>query len=128
MQNKGVRLLFIGCFIFFLQGCSILPAFSSPQLHSNEKEDPVTLIFSDPDRLSDEANYYDAVLAVQQDLGEQVTELVICDASERHIINYYDIDEFPAMLVYKGDDEKLRISGKHDITDLYVRLEGALKQ
>ncbi len=128
MQNKGLCLMLIGCFIFFLQGCSIFPAFSSPQLHSNEKEDRVTLIFSDPDRLSDEANYYDAVLAVQQDLGEQVTELVVCDASERHIINYYDIDEFPAMLVYKGNDEKLRISGKHNIKDLYARLEGALKQ
>lgn len=122
--RKFTSFLIIFIVFFILQGCVGHYSFlSSPnKLHSDNQNDIVTLIFSDPGKLPYEGSYYDALLSLQSTIGYEVTELIVCESSDRSTVNYYKVEEFPTMLVYVGDDEKIRVSGEQSQQDISHQL------
>lgn len=83
----------------------------------------MTLLFSDSNELKKEKTYYDALNTFQSEFGYGLTELVISESTNRHVLDYYAIESFPTMLVYIGEDEKIRITGEQEPTLIQSELE-----
>ncbi|WP_017727130.1 hypothetical protein [Halalkalibacterium ligniniphilum] len=98
--------------LFVLAGCfSALGSLNPNPLASGEDE-VMTVLFSHPQSLSDENDYYDALLELQHAYPNQVPPVQVIDSNERHLVRHFDIDVFPTMLIIHEEDIFLKIQGK----------------
>jgi hypothetical protein len=95
--------------ILLLNSC--LSATSSLENPLQQTEEPITVLFSDSSTIQDEKTYYDALLELQQNYPNDMPSFFIIDATERDAIRYFNIEQFPTMLVLTGDQENLRMEG-----------------
>ncbi|GAE29913.1 hypothetical protein JCM9152_1300 [Halalkalibacter hemicellulosilyticusJCM 9152] len=61
--------------------------------------------------MQDEHTYYDAFLTLQQHFEDEMLSFIIVDLNERDVIKYFEINEFPTMIVVTGENEHLRMEG-----------------
>jgi hypothetical protein len=95
--------------ILLLNSC--LSATSSLENPLQQTEEPITVLFSDSSTIQDEKTYYDALLELKQNYPNDMPSFFIIDATERDAIRYFNIEQFPTMLVLTGDQENLRMEG-----------------
>ncbi|MCM3759286.1 hypothetical protein M3212_00655 [Alkalihalobacillus oceani] len=111
-MNKYVGMMIVGSCLF-LNAC-VSSASSSENPLQQPPDETVTVLFSDSSTLQNESSYYDALLEVQRIYSSDSADtpfFMIVDASERDLIRYFNIEQFPTMLVLTGDTENLRMEG-----------------
>ncbi|MFC5712343.1 thioredoxin family protein [Thalassorhabdus alkalitolerans] len=111
--------------IVILLGLSACVSFSeaetSPPYSLNENE-KITLFFSDENNLEKESPYYDALLTLQNNFDDQ--KVIIINSSEEKLVNSFDIQEFPTLLIIKGEEVKGSLSGFQN----YEQIEAFLQE
>lgn len=119
-MNKYIRMMMISSF-FLLNACvSSASTLENPlQQHT---EETITVLFSDSSTLQDESSYYDALLELQRTYSTDTPSFLIIDATERDIIRYYNIEQFPTMLVVTGEKENLRMEGTFSKDEILAHL------
>ncbi|WP_332693799.1 hypothetical protein [Halalkalibacter lacteus] len=108
-MDKYIELMILSS-ILLLNSCfSAASAIENPlQQHT---EETITVLFSDSSTIQDEKTYYDALLELKENYPSKMPDFLIIDANERDAIRYFNIEQFPTMLVLTGDQENLRMEG-----------------
>ncbi len=102
-------------FILFSTMCILTACVSVASTEENPLNYPdnetITVLFSDSSSLQDEHTYYDAYLALQQHYDEEIPSIIIVDADDRDAIRFFEINQFPTMLILTGKTEHVRLEG-----------------
>jgi hypothetical protein len=98
-----------------------------PFLKSNDNKAPLTLLFSNEADLAEEHIYYDAIIGVQQTYPDKLSNVVVISQQETELIDYYNIETYPTLLILDGVDIKLRIEGPQGLANIYEELEFILQ-
>lgn len=96
--------------ILILNSCQSVDS-SAGNLIEIDEDETVTILFSDSSAIYNEDTYYDALLEWQQSINQNPVPFKIIDASDKDIIHYFDINQFPTMLVISGEHVLLRLEG-----------------
>ncbi|WP_416151094.1 hypothetical protein ACM26V_09060 [Salipaludibacillus sp. HK11] len=120
----------------FLSSCLYLTSCSSqeimtsyPFLESNDDQDStVTVLFTDESDKRKENNYYDALIDVQYKYPNKLSNVNVVYESDEEIVNYYEIDTYPTLLLVNDLEVTLRIEGAQDFSSIYKKLEASLQQ
>ncbi|GAF24453.1 MULTISPECIES: hypothetical protein [Shouchella] len=99
---------------------------TSGKSHSIAHDEITLILFSDTNQLSNERNYYRAIQYSQEKEGFSFQEFIFKDSTDTRSISYYNIENFPSLLIYKGEKELLRISGKQDLEQLVFAITDAV--
>lgn len=119
-MDKYIEMMIIGS-IFLLSSCfSTAASIENPLLQHDEET--ITVLFSDSSNMHDEKTYYDALLELKQNYPNHIPSLLIIDASDRDLIRYFNIKQFPTMLVLTGEEEDLRIEGTFTKDEILTHL------
>ncbi|WP_026674448.1 hypothetical protein [Alkalihalobacterium bogoriense] len=94
----------------------------------NEEEQMITVLFSNNHTIQNESSFYDALLEFQQLYPDYDLPLTIVYEDERDIIQYFEITEFPTLLVIDGQTVELRIEGHHGKDDILNKLNSIVPQ
>jgi hypothetical protein len=94
-----------------------------PFLKDTEDKAPVTLLFSNESELAEEHIYYDALIDVQQSYPDKLSNVIIVSQEEDELIDYYNIDTYPTLLLLDGLNIKLRIEGPQLLANIYEEVE-----
>ncbi|WP_280769136.1 hypothetical protein [Salipaludibacillus daqingensis] len=124
------------CILIFMSSCLYLTSCDSqaiigsyPFLEESESEKSiVTILFSDEHNHRQEHNYYDALIEAQQTHPNKLSNVNIVSASETELIDYYEVEDFPTLLLVEDLDVKLRIEGVQDLSFISSKLEIALEE
>ncbi|WP_100404626.1 YbbN family protein [Bacillus solitudinis] len=120
-MNK-IMLAVLFCFIIMLSSC--LSSASTNENPFNQIEgETLTVLFSDSRFIRDENSYYDALLELQQEHPGRIPPFIIVDKNEREKIKYYDVVEFPTMLVVSQESISLRMEGPHPKEQILKQLK-----
>ncbi len=128
VRMKTHHLLFVVLFsaiilVFILTSTSFLTTGKS---HSIGHDDITLILFSDTDELSKERTYYRAIQYSQENEAFSFQELIFKESTDMRPISYYNIEHFPSLLIYKGEEELLRISGKQEFEQLVLAITNAV--
>ncbi|WP_227935660.1 thioredoxin [Alkalihalobacillus deserti] len=108
-MDKYIELMIISS-IFLLSSCfSTATSIEHPLLKHDEET--ITVLFSDSSKMQEEKTYYDALLELKQTYPNNIPSLLIIDAKDRDLVRYFNIEQFPTMLVLTGEQEDLRMEG-----------------
>ncbi|ARK31169.1 hypothetical protein [Halalkalibacter krulwichiae] len=108
-MDKYIEMMIISSMLF-LSSC--FPQASSIENPiSQDQEQTITVLFSDSSNLHEEKTYYDALLELKQKDPVNAPSLMIIDSEERDAIRYFNIEQFPTMIVLTGEKENLRVEG-----------------
>lgn len=120
--------LIVSALLFF-----VVPSCSKNEVLSDhpyllKKNENITILFSDDHSIHHEGNYYDALLDVKRNYPEKIRSFNIIHSSERDLVRFYEITQYPTLLVVHNQDVAVRIEGflqKQEISEL---LEQAILQ
>ena len=115
---------------FYLSSCSSQQEIvtSYPFLNESESSDTVvTILFSDEHNHRKEHNYYDALIDAQQKYPNKISNVNIVPEAERELIDYYEVDSYPTLILIKDMDVKLRIEGIQEYSSISSKLEVILQ-
>ncbi|KHF40843.1 hypothetical protein [Halalkalibacter okhensis] len=108
-MDKCIELMIIGSILLLSSCFSTASSMENPlEQHTDET---ITVLFSDSSSMQDEKTYYDALLELKQNHPSEMPSFLIIDADERDAIRYFNIEQFPTMLVITGSHEDLRMEG-----------------
>ncbi|MFC0470585.1 hypothetical protein ACFFHM_08765 [Halalkalibacter kiskunsagensis] len=118
-MDKYIELMILSS-ILLLNSC--FSQASSIENPIQQTEETITVLFSDSSTIQDEKTYYDALLELKQNYPSEMPSFFIIDANERDAIRYFNIDQFPTMLVLTGDKENLRMEGTFPKDEILANL------
>ncbi|MFC0558769.1 hypothetical protein ACFFH4_06860 [Halalkalibacter alkalisediminis] len=121
VMDKYIELMIVSS-IFLLSSCFSTTASSIENPLLQHEEETITVLFSDSSKMQDEKTYYDALLELKQDYPSNIPSLLIVDANERDLIRYFNIEQFPTMLVLTGEQEDLRMEGTFSKDEILAHL------
>ncbi|MBU8906751.1 thioredoxin domain-containing protein [Desertibacillus haloalkaliphilus] len=84
----------------------------------------MTVLFSNENSLQDESNFYDAILEIQQ-REPSISSVKIVYATDRSLVQQYEISEYPTLLVFYGGEICVRMEGAHPKREIIETLEQA---
>jgi len=119
-MDKYIELMIISS-ILLLSSCFQTTSSVESPLQQHEEE-TITVLFSDSSKIQDEKTYYDALLELKQHYPGNVPALLIIDANERDAIRYFNIQQFPTMIVLTGEKENLRMEGTFTKDEILAHL------
>jgi len=101
---------------------------SYPFLNNSENSETViTILFSDEHSHREEHHYYDALIEAQQKYPNKISNLNIVQEAERDLVEYYEVESYPTLILVKDLDVKLRIEGIQDHSSITSKLEVVLQ-
>ncbi|MFB4210982.1 hypothetical protein ACE1TH_03625 [Shouchella sp. JSM 1781072] len=109
---------------------SLIPGSTTTgKAHSSETSQVVLILFSDENKLAKERVYYNAIQHLQMNHHFSFHEFIFKESTDRRSVSYYDvdIDTFPCLLIYKGEEEILRLSGKQDFDQVVREIRQSTK-
>jgi hypothetical protein len=118
---------------FYLSSCSSQQEIvtSYPFLNGSENSENsdtvVTILFSDEHNHRKEHNYYDALIDAQQKYPNKISNVNIVPEAERELIDYYEVDSYPTLILVQDMDVKLRIEGIQEYSLISSKLEVILQ-
>lgn len=116
---------FIASLLIVLTSCTSNEVTSSyPFLQ--KKDENITILFSDDYSINDEGNYYDALLDVKRRHPELIRSFNVIHSSSRDLVRYFEIEEFPTLLVLHNEIVTVRIIGSMQKIDILQTLEEVL--
>lgn len=126
MKVTGLLVFFI-FFMFINAGCfnedesisSSQPVFKSENTH-------ITYLFSNNERMEDESSYYDALLDFRRKYPDQINTISIVSSNDEELVNYFEVEIYPTLLVIYDLNVKVRIEGFKDSQEIYSLLESTL--
>lgn len=124
-MDKYIEIVIISS-ILLLNACVSVATPSNNPL-DNKEDETVTVLFSDSSTLAQENTYYDAMLELQQSHPNQIPSFLIIDAEEKEAIRYYNVEQFPTLLILTGENEKLRIQGTYSKDEILKQLTDLLE-
>ncbi|MFS0787171.1 hypothetical protein ABC345_12375 [Shouchella sp. 1P09AA] len=97
--------------------------------HSSESSQIVLILFSDENKLAKERVYYNAIQHLQTNDLFSFHEFIFKESTDRRSVSYYDVDvdTFPCLLIYKGEEEVLRLSGKQEFEQVVRDIHQSIK-
>lgn len=115
---------------FYLTSCGSQAIVSNyPFLDTDGEEDTaVTILFSDDHDYSTENNYYDALIDVQQKHPNKLSNVNIVSQTDTELVQFYEIEQFPTLLLVDDLEVMLRIEGEKDVTSIYSKLDSTVKK
>ncbi|PYZ93297.1 hypothetical protein CR194_08875 [Salipaludibacillus keqinensis] len=122
--------------IIFMSSCFYLTSCGSQAIVSNypfldtdgEEDTAVTILFSDDHDYSTENNYYDALIDVQQKHPNKLSNVNIVSQTDTELVQFYEIEQFPTLLLVDDLEVMLRIEGEKDVTSIYSKLDSTVKK
>lgn len=111
--------------LLFTSACWASNASSNPLATSHEQM--MTVLFSNEQSLRDEAEYYDALLELQHTHPDESLPFQIIYSSDKEMIKFFQIEQYPTLVVLYGDEIKLRIEGMHKKEEIIKQLEDTLQ-
>ncbi|SDN23487.1 hypothetical protein [Alkalicoccus daliensis] len=115
-MNKGliIPLMF---FWMMLPSCQH-DNLSSKYPYLNNEEELVTLLFTEnaESEPADHHAYYDALLDFQQEYPDALSKVHAVDETDHQLMQYYEVTDFPAMIILDGEEVQLRLEGSNDYT------------
>ena len=87
----------------------------------------MTVLFSNEQSLRDEAEYYDALLELQHAYPDESLPFQIIYSSDKEKVKFFNIEQYPTLVVLYDNDVKLRIEGFHQKEDIIRKLENTLQ-
>jgi len=87
----------------------------------------MTVLFSNEQSLRDEAEYYDALLELQHTHPDESLPFQIIYSSDKEMIKFFQIEQYPTLVVLYEDEIKLRIEGMHKKEEIIKQLEDTLQ-
>ncbi|WP_078576059.1 hypothetical protein [Salipaludibacillus agaradhaerens] len=123
--NRWVMVMSLISFFCILSSCSNTKNISDnyPFLNDTEDNVPVTLLFSNESDLAEEHIYYDALIDVQQSYPDKLSNVIVISQEEDELIDYYNIDTYPTLLILDDLHIKLRIEGPQGLANIYEEVE-----
>ncbi|MCR6111275.1 hypothetical protein HXA35_13080 [Bacillus sp. A301a_S52] len=123
--NRWLMMISLISSFCILSSCSNTKNISDnyPFLKDTEDKAPVTLLFSNESELAEEHIYYDALIDVQQSYPDKLSNVIIVSQEEDELIDYYNIDTYPTLLLLDGLNIKLRIEGPQLLANIYEEVE-----
>lgn len=94
--------------------------------NSGSNEPPITILFSNDTDIHKELNYYNALIDTQQKYPNKLSDVKVISSSEQELIDYYEIDTFPTLLLVDELEVKLKIEGTQDFSSIYKKIEFTL--
>lgn len=105
---------------------------SYPFLENSDDDSSVTILFSDEHDIDSEHNYYEALLNFQQEHPDKLTDVNVVSENDKDLVNYYEVESFPTLIVINELEVLLRIEGAQDFRSIYSKLKtnlvGAFEQ
>lgn len=128
MSRLFVFILISSC--FFLTSCYSQEIVTSyPFLDNSENtETIVPILFSDEHHHRREHNYYEALIDAQQKYPSKISNVNVVSKAERELITYYEVANYPTLILVKDLEVKLRIEGIQDYSTISSELEVALQE
>ncbi|WP_078554963.1 hypothetical protein [Bacillus alkalicellulosilyticus] len=112
-MKHSISYMLLLTFLFIQTGCwSSEAAITNP--YELEDEEYITLLFSNDSSLNYESSFYDALLELRKQYPEHEIPFDIINSENRDIIRYYNITEYPTLIILEGSSIVLRIEGKRD--------------
>ncbi|WP_169819239.1 hypothetical protein [Anaerobacillus arseniciselenatis] len=109
----------------FLSSCNNNEVLSNYPFLQKEDEH-ITILFSDDHYIHEEGNYYDALLDVKRRYPELIRSFNIIHSSDRDLIRYFEISEFPTLLVIHNEKITIRVEGSLQKNEILQTLEQSL--
>lgn len=110
--------------LLFTSACWASNVDSNPL--ATDREQMMTVLFSNEHSLRDEADYYDALLELQHAYPDESLPLQIIYSNDREKIKFFEIEQYPTLVVLYGNEIKLRIEGLHKKEEIIHQLEATL--
>lgn len=107
---------------FFLLNACVSSASTMENPLQSQPSETLTVLFSDTSTMQKETNYYNALLELQQTYQTDTPSLIIIDATEHDIVRYFNIEQFPTIIVVTGEKENLRIEGPFSKDEILAHL------
>lgn len=109
----------------------LLPSCQQNNINSHypflDQEEIVTILFSDPhEENTNEHSYYDALIEFQQENPEALSEIHIADSADQQLMHYYEVSDFPTMLVLNGQEVELRLEGPQEHSHILEEIESSI--
>ncbi|OIJ09747.1 hypothetical protein BKP35_14745 [Anaerobacillus arseniciselenatis] len=111
--------------LMFLSSCNNNEVLSNYPFLQKEDEH-ITILFSDDHYIHEEGNYYDALLDVKRRYPELIRSFNIIHSSDRDLIRYFEISEFPTLLVIHNEKITIRVEGSLQKNEILQTLEQSL--
>ena len=125
-MKKIITTSFVQIFLLFLlTGCTNNEVITNYPFLQKEDEN-ITLLFSDDLSIHEEGNYYDALLDVKRRYPELIRSFNIIHSSDRDLIRYYEIIEYPTLLVIHNETITIRVEGPLQKSEILQTLEQTL--
>ncbi len=125
-MKKTITTSFVQIFLLFLlTGCTNNEVIANYPFLQKEDEN-ITLLFSDDLFIHEEGNYYDALLDVKRRYPELIRSFNIIHSSDRDLIRYYEIIEYPTLLVIHNETITIRVEGPLQKAEILQTLEQTL--
>lgn len=121
MINRMRFLLWVGC-VICLTGCiATSDSTSSPPFIQNDVK--TTILFSEPDPVDQEKPYLDALLELQSLYPNEVPHVLVTSGEHEDVIRYFQIEQFPTLIVVQGDKVFLRLEGEYSTAQIIKEIE-----
>jgi hypothetical protein len=118
----------IPIFLLLMTSCSKSEEIITNYPFLQKKDENITLLFSDEHYISAEGDYYDALLDVKKKYPEKIRSFNIIQSSDRDLVRYYQIEEYPTLLVLHNDLITIRVEGALKKYEILTMLEEGLLQ
>lgn len=87
----------------------------------------MTILFSNEQSLRDEADFYDALLELQQSFPDESVPLQIIYSNEKEKVKHFKVAQYPTLIVLEGHEVKLRMEGLHEKEEIMRMLKNTLQ-
>ncbi len=112
--------------ILVLSSCVSQASYADSPIEGVEDE-TIAVLFSDINSVAVENDYYNALLELQQQQPEHFPAIHFVDTDDKKAIEYYNVKQFPTMLVLNGDDVSLRLEGAYSKEEIFQMLKNTLE-
>jgi hypothetical protein len=118
----------IPIFLLLITSCSNNEEVITNYPFLQKKDENITLLFSDDHFISEEGNYYDALLDVKRKYPEKIRSFNIIHSSDRDLVRHYNIQEYPTLIVIHNELITIRVEGSLKKYEILKMLEETLIQ
>lgn len=126
VRKRRLAICIIPIFLLLITSCAKNNEVIANYPFLQKKDENITLLFSDDHFISDEGNYYDALLDVKRRYPEKIRSFNIIHSSDRDLVRHYNIQEYPTLLVLHNEQVTIRVEGSLKKFEILKMLEDAL--
>lgn len=127
ITKRRLTVFFIPIFLFILTSCTSNEEVITNYPFLQKKDENITLLFSDDQFITEEGNYYDALLDLKRQYPHKIRYFNIIHSKQQDLVQHYEINEYPTLLVIHNEKIAIRVQGPLQKAEILKILEEILE-